>query len=204
MSLFQPMYSPDHQINSFWYFTDLLHSEQPHGLCSAKDKSLICFYVSYAKKRQSEQAKEVVLFCLRHYIFSNKCCANAGRLWVRAHWYSWRMLSGECWEMLLFWLFLCFSSLMKIAEICLTVPSGVFWRITDKPGRSLSIIMKNFTIGHVNDHCWATGWHHCIILGLMGDLLLRNIRKMPPTQTRKTSKRDRLDNLGTKMLAVPL
>lgn len=65
-----------------------------------------------------------------------------------------------------FWLFLCFSSLLKTAEMCLSVcgPVAFLEELLAHPERVLSIIPKNFVLGCVSGCCWATGWHHCIVL----------------------------------------
>lgn len=111
-----------------------------------------------------QQAKGMVPFCSRHLILSTECCASAGRLWVWATTHPSEKLcasAGKCCHFQIVSLLL-----LKTAEMCLSVcAQWRFWKNYWHIRSELSIIPKDFVLGHVSDSCWAAGWHHCIILG---------------------------------------
>lgn len=153
----------------------------------------------------SQQARRMVPFWLRHLILSAGCCATAGRLWVWATTHPSENLcasAGKCCH------FLIVSLLLLSLENCRDVfkclcPVVFLEELLTHPERALH---------HLQGFCcrpcewlllsrWVASLHH---FGFISALFFRNIRKMPAAQTRKISKRAHLDNLVTKILAVPL
>lgn len=114
----------------------------------------------------SQQPKGMVPFCLRHLILSAECSATAGGLWVWDTTYPSEKLcasAGKCCH------FLIVSLLLLSPENCRDVfkclcPVVFLEELLARPERALHR-PQDFAVGRVSGCCWATGWHHCIVLG---------------------------------------